>query len=101
MAELARPIIVRALRVALLALTGCSVVLDTKQDQCSVDTDCGSFDSLASNGHMSCQAGVCTDLGLGPSECVAGGPKTQDDFANRCTTAKWIKFDNCKIGLCD
>jgi hypothetical protein len=79
------------------AVTSCSFVLDQNETQCSTDSDCEHF-----GGHPSCQAGVCTASGLGPDGCFFGTPSAQSDFANQCTTAQVIPFDNCaRLGLCD
>jgi len=77
--------------------TGCSFVLDKNENQCTVDADCDHFGS-----HPLCQAGVCVASGLGPPGCFFGTPKTQEEFANQCTTAHTSQFDNCaRLGLCD
>jgi hypothetical protein len=80
-----------------LATTGCSLLVDTSTTQCSTDTDCEHFGT-----HPSCQAGVCVDSGLGPPGCFFGTPNAQADFANQCTTAETLQFDNCmRLGMCD
>jgi hypothetical protein len=45
-----------------------------------------------------CELIVNTDTGLGPPGCALDAP----DFANRCTTATLIPFDNCaRLNACD
>jgi hypothetical protein len=76
---------------------GCSLTVDTNVTQCSVDADCVHFGS-----HPSCQANVCVSSGLGPPDCFFGTPVQQSDFANQCTTAQTIQFDNCaRLNMCD
>jgi hypothetical protein len=78
-------------------LAGCSLIIDKNETQCETDSDCEHF-----GGHPSCQAGVCVESGLGPEGCYFGTPTTQDEFANQCTTAETMSFDNCsRLGLCD
>jgi ABC-type phosphate transport system substrate-binding protein len=46
------------------------------------------------------RAGVSS--GLGPPGCVRRAPIQQADFANQCTTAQTVPFDNCaRLHLCD
>src|SRR5215470_15912851 len=83
--------------LAFVLATGCSLVVDQNTTQCVVDTDCDQFDM----NHPFCQDGVCVASGLGPPGCFYGMPMTQDQFANQCTTATTLSFDNCKrLGLC-
>lgn len=72
------------------------MVLDSSPTQCAVDEDCAHFGD-----HPVCQAGVCVASGLGPPGCFFGQPTTQDQFADQCTTAQTLQFDNCsKLQLC-
>src|SRR4051812_15549443 len=49
-----------------------------------------------------CELLVNTDTGLGPPGCFFGTPSMQAEFANQCTTATVIAFDNCaRLGACD
>jgi hypothetical protein len=49
-----------------------------------------------------CELLVNTDTGLGPPGCFFGTPSTKPEFANQCTTATVIPFDNCaRLGACD
>jgi hypothetical protein len=81
----------------LIGLASCSLAVDTNVTQCSVDADCVHFGS-----HPSCQAGVCVSSGLGPPNCFFGTPVQQSDFANQCTTAQTVQFDNCaRLNMCD
>ncbi|HEV7557334.1 MAG TPA: hypothetical protein VGO00_17825 [Kofleriaceae bacterium] len=85
------------LTLAFVALSGCSLVLDNSETQCSTDSDCEHFGN-----HPFCQEGLCVVSGLGPAGCFYGTPTTQDQFANQCTTSQSIAFDNCaRAGLCD
>jgi hypothetical protein len=78
------------------AVTGCSFIIDAKNDQCQRDADCAHF-----GGYPSCQAGVCVFSGLGPEGCVIDPPKTQNDYLNACSTSKCVPFDNCeRLGIC-
>ncbi|HEX3483172.1 MAG TPA: hypothetical protein VHT91_49515 [Kofleriaceae bacterium] len=89
-----RAVVCLGLLPALVA--GCSVLLDHERNQCASDKDCEIF-----AGHPSCQAGVCMPSGLGPPGCFFGAPSASAEFANQCTTADWVAFDNCaRLGLC-
>lgn len=97
MRELVRSILTSMLPASLAVTTACSFVVDSNPTQCSVDNDCAHF-----GGHPLCQDGVCVASGLGPADCFFGEPTTQDQFANRCTTAQTLQFDNCaRLQLCD
>jgi hypothetical protein len=49
-----------------------------------------------------CELYVNTDTGLGPPDCFFGTPSTPAQFANQCTTATLIPFDNCaRLNACD
>jgi hypothetical protein len=81
----------------LLASAACSVILDHQATQCQTDGDCAKF-----GGHPYCQGGVCVSSGLGPAGCFDGTPEAQSDFANQCSTAACLSFDDCsRMGLCD
>lgn len=86
--------------VALLfaTTTGCEAYVNTDTVQCKVDADCERF-----AGHPVCSSdGVCVASGLGPPGCFFGTPSMQAEFANKCTTATAIPFDNCaRLGACD
>jgi ABC-type phosphate transport system substrate-binding protein len=74
---------------------GCSLLVDRGQ-QCSVDGDCAAF-----AGHPLCRAGVCVPSGLGPPGCFYGTPQSQTEYANACTAAQCVGFDNCgRLDLC-
>jgi hypothetical protein len=78
-----------------LALPACSLLVD-RGDQCRSDADCASF-----TGHPICQAGVCVASGLGPTGCFYGNPQSASEFANACSAAKCLPFDNCmRLGMC-
>lgn len=102
MGELVQSVLTRAL-LGLLVTTcllvpqgGCSLVLDSRQTQCAVDEDCAHFGN-----HPACQAGVCVLSGLGPPGCSTDPPTKPEQFANQCTTATTLQFDNCsKLQLC-
>jgi hypothetical protein len=76
------------------ALGGCSFVLDSSSQQCTVNTDCERFAN-----HPVCQQGVCVESGLGPPNCffpTADKPLTKlTDFLNQCTTSTHQEFNNC------
>lgn len=86
--------------VALLfaTTTGCEAIVNPDAVQCKVDADCEQF-----SGHPVCGSdGVCAASGLGPAGCFFGAPSKPAEFANQCTTATAIAFDNCaRIGACD
>jgi len=77
-------------------VAACSVFLDHSKSQCDGDGDCAAF-----GGHPYCQDHVCVASNLGPDGCFSGTPATPGDFANQCSTAKCVPFDNCaRLGLC-
>jgi hypothetical protein len=77
------------------ALSGCSLVLDSSNKQCTIDTDCDRFGN-----HPKCMANVCVESGLGPPDCFFGTPSKQTDFLNQCTTSSYVPFNNCdRIGF--
>lgn len=110
-AKLVVPFVLAGLTMALAA---CSLILDTKKDQCTVDGDCAKF-----GGTSKCVSGVCsqsssltdgsipdatTDGSLPDGACVPKEPKSsREDFLNEtCTDSKCIPFDDCaRVGLCD
>ena len=71
-----------------IALSGCSFLVDRSAEQCKTDADCVQF-----GGHPACQGGVCVSSGLGPEGCVIGAPQNQLDHLNACSTA------TCVIGV--
>jgi hypothetical protein len=75
---------------ACFALSACSLLIDDSNRQCRTDLDCASFAN-----HPVCQRGICVDSGLGPPGCFYGPPETPGQFANACSTARCIPFDNC------
>lgn len=103
MGQLVRSVSTRAV-LGWLVTTGlvapqgaCSLVLDSRQTQCTVDEDCAHFGN-----HPVCQTGVCVVSGLGPPGCATDPPTRPEQFANQCTTATALQFDNCmKLGLCN
>jgi hypothetical protein len=78
-------------------LAGCSMFVDHNAVQCHSDADCAAFVD-----HPVCgNAGVCVSSGLGPPNCFYGTPQSPAEFANACSTAQCIPFDNCaRVGLC-
>ena len=93
----------RRATVPAAALLACACSLWVKSDlrQCDLDDDCAHFAAGAR-----CVAAVCVpppDGGvLGPPGCFTGVPSTDLEFANACTTASFLAFDNCaRAGLCD
>jgi len=76
-------------------LGGCSFVLDSSSQQCSVNADCEHLGN-----HPFCQQGVCVQSNLGPEDCffatATKQPTLQTDFLNQCTNSKFVKFDNCE-----
>ncbi len=82
--------------VATAALGGCSVLVDDRNIQCRTDDDCAKFGN-----HPLCSRGICVPSGLGPQDCFFGDPQTAPEFANACTTARCVPFDNCgKLNKC-
>jgi hypothetical protein len=102
MGELTRCVLTRAL-LGLLVTTGllvpqggCSLALDSRHTQCAADEDCAHFGD-----HPVCRTGVCVESGVGPPGCSTASPTTPEQFANQCTTATTLQFDNCaKLQLC-
>ncbi len=83
---------------ASLAGAGCTVLLDRSPEQCSADKDCKGFSASAV-----CVNSLCTEgeQGSGPPGCFSGAPTQDVEFYNRCTTSRYLEFDNCaRIGLC-
>lgn len=79
------------------SLSCCSLVLDKNANQCSSNSDCAVF-----GGHPFCQSNVCVSSGLGPAGCFFGQPSHQADFANQCSTAAVIPFDDCgRLAACN
>jgi ABC-type phosphate transport system substrate-binding protein len=77
------------------ASLGCSLLVD-RSDQCRSDGDCAGFPA-----HPVCRAGICVASGLGPANCFFGNPSSQSEFANACSAAQCVPFDNCgRLGLC-
>ena len=102
MGELVRSVLTRALLGLLLTTClfapqlGWSLVLDSGQTQGAVDEDCAHFGN-----HPVCRSGVCVASGLGPPGCTTDPPASSEQFANQCTTATTLQFDNCsKLQLC-
>lgn len=99
MGELLQSVSTRAILATACLLVpqgACSLILDSRQTQCSVDEDCAHFGD-----HPVCRAGVCVVYGLGPPGCTTNPPTTPDQFANQCTMATTLQFDNCsKLQLC-
>jgi ABC-type phosphate transport system substrate-binding protein len=82
--------------VVALGVPACTLLLDRSSTQCSTDNDCARF-----GGHPFCQSGVCVSSGLGPSDCFFGQPQQPGDFANQCSSAQCLAFDDCQhLGLC-
>jgi hypothetical protein len=82
---------------ALVTASGaCSFLLDHGSTQCQVNGDCARF-----GGRPSCQSGVCVDLGELPKDCFYGSPDADIQFANQCSTAECLAFDDCtRVGIC-
>jgi ABC-type phosphate transport system substrate-binding protein len=80
----------------ILCLGACSALIDKRSDQCATDADCAGFPD-----HPTCNGGVCVKSGLGPPGCFFGTPRSQSEFANACTTAQCVPFDNCnRLKMC-
>jgi hypothetical protein len=94
---LARALLALATTCLLVPQGGCSLILDSSQTQCAVDEDCAHFGD-----HPMCRSGVCVLSGLGPPGCSTDPPTKPDQFANQCTTAQTLQFDNCsRLQLCN
>jgi hypothetical protein len=96
--DLDRPLLSSVLLalIASGALAGCSVLVDDRNVQCRTDDDCTKFGN-----HPICSRGICVSSGLGPEGCFFGTPQTPLEFANACTTARCVQFDNCnRVGKC-
>lgn len=108
-----RPRTLLAVGVA-LAMTACSLLVNTDKDQCGADSDC------ASSAGAVCREGVCVlaaSLPEAGGDAPSDGPKGPDgeagctpkiptsdlDFLNeKCTSSQCIDFDNCaRLGICD
>lgn len=102
--------------LGLVATGACSLLVESKTDQCQTNTDCAKFGA-----YSVCSDGVCTkpsgtggtgggssssSSGAGGSGddagCFLGTPATDPQFLNQCTDAGCEPFDNCaRLGLCD
>lgn len=92
----------------LVAISACSLVVDTNKDQCSTDSDCHTAGAVCSDGVCALtkgDGGPDTDGTPGDAslDCTPKVPVSQSDFLNEtCTSAQCIDFDNCaRIGICD
>jgi hypothetical protein len=82
--------------LVLASAAACTILLDRSTTQCVADSDCAKFGS-----HPFCQNSVCVSSGLGPPDCFYGTPQRAQDFANQCSTAQCIQFNDCThIKLC-
>lgn len=108
--------ILMALCLELTGLYACSLVVETRDQQCSVDADCASFSGArcdlarhvcASQSTTANGTGGATSTGTTSSStssggsCDAGGcyscpPTTSDEILNACTDAGCKSFDNGK-----
>jgi hypothetical protein len=86
---------------------GCSLVIESRDQQCAEDADCSGFAQAV------CDAarGVCvpgsgttaTGTGgagggcVGPDGCYACVPENQTDLLNACTDAECIPYDNTQL----
>ncbi len=84
-----RPILAIA-TLGLSLVTSCSFLVDADSRQCRSDADCAIFAS-----YPVCRQGLCVDSGLGPPGCFRSVPETPLEFANACTAARCVPFDNC------
>jgi hypothetical protein len=102
-----------ALPLLLFGPAACSLLFSSSADQCSTDGDCARF-----AGFPVCSQGVCVardavhDDGSTPGDapttndvdngCPPVPPDAEIDFANACTTAQCIPFDNCaRLHICN
>jgi hypothetical protein len=110
-----------AFLLLIVPAAACSLLLNTKADQCGSDADCKKLSATAV-----CQVNVCVDNGasteagtveagstdgsvlpdgapLGDAGCTPKVPDAQTDYLNEtCTNAVCIPFDNCaRLGVCD
>lgn len=119
-----------ATTTGLLLLTGaCTLILDRDKTQCGANADCAHFAAGAICVDSVCQAGgqvadantsdqnaadvnqpgntdsgsdAGVDANFSNPGCFAGTPTTSDEFANACTHAQCVAFDNCaRLGVCD
>jgi hypothetical protein len=87
-----------ALLVALEALTGCSLLIETRDAQCAEDEDCAGFADAVCD----VAAGVCirstgTAGCAGPDGCFACVPEKPAEFLNACTEVDCVPFDNAQL----
>ena len=91
-------------------VAACTLLVNRDNVQCSSNGDCAKYSaqSVCSSGFCSDVTGTGIDGGdngdgdtLGPPGCFAGEPTTDLEFLNRCTTAQYLRFDNCeRLGMC-
>jgi hypothetical protein len=82
----------------MLAVPGCTLLVDRSGDQCVHDSDCYHFDAT----YPVCRAGSCVSSGLGPPGCFFGNAQTHQELETQCSTSDCIPFDNCaRLKICD
>ena len=76
----------RAAGLLLLAVGGCTRLLDHSTVRCNVDEDCSGYSEY----HPFCRQHVCVPSGLAPKHCFfatdENPPMTDEDFLNQCST---------------
>src|SRR3954470_22229119 len=79
-----------------LMLAGCTFLVDRSNEQCQTDADCTRFGM-----HPFCREHLCVASGLGPAGCFFGAPQAPTQFANACSSAACLPFDDCaRTGEC-
>ncbi|MDP9001822.1 MAG: hypothetical protein M3O46_17115, partial [Myxococcota bacterium] len=95
-ATLRHPSFLATATTLVLGSAACTLLLDHNSTQCQSDADCAHFGGLPV-----CQRGLCVKSGLGPPDCFSGMPRQPQDFANQCSSAECLSFDNCqRLQLC-
>ncbi len=94
-----------ALGIGFGTLAGCSFVVESRDKQCTVDSDCSGFgDAICDVAGGVCVARGTTSTGpgggadcAGPDGCYACAPEKQEEFLNACTDVDCVPYDNTPL----
>jgi hypothetical protein len=95
-----------AATAAFESVSGCSLIIESRDRQCERDTDCSSFD----NAKCDVAEGVCVSRVTsgtggggsgggceGPDGCYSCAPSKPVEYLNGCTDATCIPYDNTPL----
>lgn len=90
-----------------LGVAGCSLVIESRDQQCADDADCSGFgDAVCDVARGVCVPGGGTGTGtgggagggcIGDNGCYACAPARQADFLNACTASECVPYDNGQL----